>query len=388
MLRRCADSQSALQQLSEKCGGHPLLLNLSASWLERTNDWRLDEGDLSFFEKLFQQDFGDPEAQVEEIFKLLLARLPETVKRVLLDVSVYRLPFDLMQAQAMVPEIAQVDLEGLEAQGFLLVQESQWRLHPLMNQLVADALVEEAGEERAHRKAIEYFEAQLQAEETNIQDYLECFHHYCECRDFETAYDTIDHCFDWLYLQGWYRISVSLYEILFIAWQDNQAQQQEGEKEKFSWTLTRLGDAYQSLGEYGKAIEYQQQSLEIKREIGDRNGEAISLLNLGLAYAKIDEHWKSRDHFEWAKALFTTLKLAHIVEKCEQTIQERNRIIAGISKKAPSLPTKKTEPDWWEKSKPTAARGRDEAARKQSLPSWLFYLAIAAVVVLIVITLQ
>ncbi|MFK8183031.1 MAG: tetratricopeptide repeat protein [Phormidesmis sp.] len=582
-----AESESDLQGLSVLCSGHPLLLNLSASWLEKTKDWRLDASDLESFEKLFQQDLGDPEAQVEEIFKRLLARLPERVRRALLDVSVYRVAFGLAQAQAMQAEIAQADLEGLAAQGFLLTQENRWRLHPLMNQLVADALRDEGGDEGAHRKAIAYFEGKLQAEKTDIQDYLEGFHHYCECLDFEAAYDIINRCFNWLDLQGQYRILVSAYGRLTVAWRDDR-RQEKSTKEKFGEALTRLGiayralgkygkaidyqqqsltirreigdrkgeaaslgnlgnayqslgeygkaidyqqqsltiqreigdrkgeanslvnlgiayralgeygkaidyqqqsltiqreigdrngeakalgnlgaayyslgeygkaidyqqqsltitreigdrngeaksignlgtaydslgeygkaigyqqqsltikreigdrngeakslgnlgPAYDSLGEYGKAIDYQQQSLTIKREIGDRNGEAASLGNLGFAYAKIDEHWKSRDHFEQAKALFTELKLAHMVEKCEKAIQERNQIIAAIPKKAPPLPTKAAEPDWWANSLPEEARSQNAPPKKQPLPRWLAYVVIFAIIALVVITLQ
>jgi tetratricopeptide (TPR) repeat protein len=44
--------------------------------------------------------------------------------------------------------------------------------------------------------------------------------------------------------------------------------------------LRGLGATYYSLGDYPKAIEFQQQHLAIAREIGDRDGEAIGLNNL------------------------------------------------------------------------------------------------------------
>ena len=64
-------------------------------------------------------------------------------------------------------------------------------------------------------------------------------------------------------------------------------------------------------GDYRQLIDYYQQSMVIKREIGDRKGIAISLFNLANTYAKIDEHWKAREGYEQAKAIFTELKLAH-----------------------------------------------------------------------------
>lgn len=110
---------SDLQALTKICGGHPLLLKLSASWLKETSK-TLDAECLRFFERLFTQDLGEPdsEAQVDIIFKKLIKQLSERIRRVLLDVSVYRVSFGLEMAQAMVPETTQEDLEGLKRRDF------------------------------------------------------------------------------------------------------------------------------------------------------------------------------------------------------------------------------------------------------------------------------
>jgi len=55
-------------------------------------------------------------------------------------------------------------------------------------------------------------------------------------------------------------------------------------------SLGSLGLPYDSLGDYRKAIEYQEQSLVISREIGNRSGEGKSLGNLGLAYLGLGEY--------------------------------------------------------------------------------------------------
>ena len=54
--------------------------------------------------------------------------------------------------------------------------------------------------------------------------------------------------------------------------------------------LNELGIAYRSLSEYNRAIEFDQQALEISRKIGDRNGEAASLGNLGNAYDALGQY--------------------------------------------------------------------------------------------------
>jgi tetratricopeptide (TPR) repeat protein len=49
-----------------------------------------------------------------------------------------------------------------------------------------------------------------------------------------------------------------------------------------------LGNAYSSQGDYVKAIDYQEQSLAIKRAISDRNGEANSWFNLGITLSNLN----------------------------------------------------------------------------------------------------
>jgi CHAT domain-containing protein len=56
-----------------------------------------------------------------------------------------------------------------------------------------------------------------------------------------------------------------------------------GDRNEEANSLNNLGLAYKSLGQYQKAIEFHQQSLAIYREIGDRQGEAISLSIIGEA---------------------------------------------------------------------------------------------------------
>jgi tetratricopeptide (TPR) repeat protein len=51
-----------------------------------------------------------------------------------------------------------------------------------------------------------------------------------------------------------------------------------------------LGNAYDSLGQYPKAIEFYQQSLAIFQDIGNRNGEAGPLNNLGSAYINLKQY--------------------------------------------------------------------------------------------------
>ena len=59
-----------------------------------------------------------------------------------------------------------------------------------------------------------------------------------------------------------------------------------------------LGNAYQSLGDYRKAIEYHEKLLKIAIEIGDRYGEGIAYGNLGMAYQSLGDYQKAIEYVE------------------------------------------------------------------------------------------
>ena len=66
-----------------------------------------------------------------------------------------------------------------------------------------------------------------------------------------------------------------------------------GNREGEGNSLGNLGLCYYSLGDYQKAIEHHQQSLDISREIGNREGEGYSLNNLGLCYSSLSDYQKA-----------------------------------------------------------------------------------------------
>ena len=64
-----------------------------------------------------------------------------------------------------------------------------------------------------------------------------------------------------------------------------------------------LGSVSESLGEYGKAEEYQRKALAIRKEIGDRDGEAASYGNLGTVYLYLGEYAKAEEYLNNALAI-------------------------------------------------------------------------------------
>ncbi|NJR71606.1 MAG: tetratricopeptide repeat protein, partial [Synechococcales cyanobacterium CRU_2_2] len=68
-------------------------------------------------------------------------------------------------------------------------------------------------------------------------------------------------------------------------------------------SLGNLGNAYDSLGEYERAIDFQQQSLEIAREIGDLEEEMRCLAMLGSTYHSSNQHPKAIESYEQSLAI-------------------------------------------------------------------------------------
>nr|WP_199302475.1 CHAT domain-containing tetratricopeptide repeat protein [Coleofasciculus sp. FACHB-129] len=72
--------------------------------------------------------------------------------------------------------------------------------------------------------------------------------------------------------------------------------------------LGNLGNAYHSLGDYAKAIDYHQQRLTIARETKNRLGEGISLGNLGLAYSSLGDYAKAIDYHQQSLTIAREIK--------------------------------------------------------------------------------
>jgi|GEM_PF-596958 len=326
-------TEDGFSQLVQIADGHPLLLNLAASWLKQDAKVEITAASLGFFERLFRSYEGDRAAQVDEIFAALFTTLPERLRSLLLNMVVYRDALGLEMAQAILPDASIADLQTLEERAFLRsLSSDKWTLHPLMLRSVQQALRDSEQEREAHERAIAYFAANIRAEKETIADCaeeLEIFHHCCELGEYAPASRIMDTCVNFLDRRGYYRTLLPIYDRLTHDWSlENPDDAEDQRNLGGAWTrlgnlylgvgqyqaaiaphekaqtlfnkisfpqgiaasLGNLGSAYRSLGQYERAIEFHQQSLEIEREIGNRGGEDNSLGNLGGAYQSLGQY--------------------------------------------------------------------------------------------------
>jgi CHAT domain-containing protein/uncharacterized protein HemY len=78
---------------------------------------------------------------------------------------------------------------------------------------------------------------------------------------------------------------------------------QAGDRQGEAMLLNNLGMVFRTLGEYQQAIEYYEQSLAIAREIQNRRGEANTLGNLGNVYLTLGQYQQAIDYYEPSLAI-------------------------------------------------------------------------------------
>ena len=86
-----------------------------------------------------------------------------------------------------------------------------------------------------------------------------------------------------------------------------QIERKIGDVEGEGRTLGNLGNVYRDWGQYAKAVEYSEKSLGIKRKIGDVAGEGRTLTNLGEVYRHRGEHDKALASFQKGMEIYVKI---------------------------------------------------------------------------------
>ncbi|MBN3906743.1 MAG: tetratricopeptide repeat protein [Nostoc sp. NMS1] len=287
-----------LAEFVELVDGHPLLLRLVADLLKQ--EYAKDP-DLKRLAGLglgnLRQLLTDPKVKgvhrrenvgIVLVLDASFNRLNELQKALLQNISVYRGVFDSAAAVAVLPGNLEPEIEEELrnlAKRSLLEEKLNGKRRFEFQPVILEYVRYKAGEQtEAHQRAIDYYRSIAKqtpwTTKDDVQEYLEIFHHCYELQDYNSAFDALWVCNDFLSLRGYYIDKVELYGQLVSNWAEI------GDKEnwKYGASLTSLGNAYKSLGEYQQAIEFHQQSLAIARKIGDRQLEGQSLNNLGIAH--------------------------------------------------------------------------------------------------------
>ncbi|MEH2393585.1 MAG: tetratricopeptide repeat protein, partial [Nostoc sp.] len=296
-----------LTQFVELVDGHPLLLRLLADLLKAEYS---QDPDLSRLADLglgnLRQFLTDSQVvgihHRENVGMVLVLdasfnRLNELQKALLLNISVYRGAVDSAAAVAMLPGSSASEIErelrNLVKRSLLVDKLNGKRRFDFQPVILEDVRYQAGDQSEAHQKAIDYYRSIAKQPpwktKDDVKEYLEIFDHFYQLQDYNSAFDSIGICNDFLTLRGYYADQVELYGQWVSKWEEI------GAKENWNYqaALILLGNAYYFLGQYQRAIKYYQQSLDIRREIGDRNGEGNSLIGLGNAYNSLGQYQRA-----------------------------------------------------------------------------------------------
>ena len=306
-----------LEAFTELVDGHPLLLKLVADLLkdEYAQDPCLNRlADLGL--RNLQQLITDPKLVGQHrrenvgmglVLETSFKRLSASQKTLLQKVSVYRGAFDRAAVAALLSVGAETEVEEelrkLVKRSLLQVKlngKQQFEFQPVVLVYVRHKT---GNQTEAHQQAIAYYRSiakeQLWQTIDDVKEYLEIFYHCYQLGDYDSAFDTVWTCDDFLTLRGYYTVQVEVYGQLVGIW--------EGIDERENWhyraSLNSLGNAYYSLGKYPQAIDFHQQSLAIAQQIGERDGEAISLNNLGNAYDSLGQYQQAIEFHQQSLAI-------------------------------------------------------------------------------------
>ena len=319
-----AESQitGVLENFSRRVDGHPLLLRLVvdlilAEFPQNPSLERLEDLGLGNLSQLLSdsQVVGSHRQETVGIALVLDAsfqRLSQRQQELFTKTSIDRREFDSPAAKAVMDNYPEIELSEItadlrELQRRSLLEEKEENRQRIFSfqPLVWEYAQDKAGDQRElHQKAIAYYLSIAKSDSweilNDVQPYLEIFYHRYQLTEYDNAFDILRAIEDFLTRRGYYQTLADYYLQLVTVYQ----QQEDKTNWKYTASLTSLGIVYRSLGEYQKAIEFHQQSLAIKREIGDRGGEANSYMGLGNVYYCLGEYQKAIEFYQQSLAIF------------------------------------------------------------------------------------
>jgi tetratricopeptide (TPR) repeat protein len=206
----------------------------------------------------------------------------------LLSLSVYRLPFGIAAANAMLPEgeVTEKELRNLAKRSLIQARKESggwnFRFQPLVQQYLQNQIGERISQ--AHNKAILYYKNILKSIIMSLDDFApheEIFYHYCQLSEHSKAFGVLENCDSFFESQGHGNLRVKLYDYLLKAWRPRDEEQSQ-----FSTFLAYLGKACYRIGNVSDALGFFQRSKEVSQQINDfkREAEATSLVASIQAY--------------------------------------------------------------------------------------------------------
>uniref|UniRef100_UPI0019525454 tetratricopeptide repeat protein n=1 Tax=Leptolyngbya sp. CCY15150 TaxID=2767772 RepID=UPI0019525454 len=333
-----------LQRIGAFYDGHPLVLQVIIEEIRQPPF----SGNIARYWQHYEAEFTAAPAvtahkldrsrlfrrRVRQRVEQSIQRLPEPARQMLCASAVFRRPVPEKFWYAMLPNgDPQAAFDTLQDRHLVEYVSSPNNLllirqHHLIRSIAyallkTDTPIWEAAERQAvHLWLNDYKPAPDAPNLETVRGYLEAFVHYCEVRDWDAAkailldqqiglqlqswgkyqemliyhHRLIDHLepLDEVACQKWVGNAyyfLSQYSQATSHYQQSLNLAKEIDDKQGQWkALNNLGIVFQGLGQYAESIEYLQQTLDLAQEIGDRAGEGRALCGLGNAYTSLGQY--------------------------------------------------------------------------------------------------
>lgn len=325
LLEIAPHAHSAAAQICSLCGYLPLAIRAAGSLLAITAD--LDPFDYATQlkderKRLERIGTEGVEIDVAASFNLSYARLTPEAARVFRFLSVFAGAFDATAGGVVCGDADHVQLSGLVRRSLVLYDSTtkRYRLHDLIR-LFASSNLSSMEREMAYKLHAAHYRDVLAAADSLYLEGGEALARGLALFDLERS--NIDAGHAWVAAQddadediaelarsypdaGVYVLSLRQHPREKIRWLEIALSAARRLKHRHGEALTvgNLGLAYADLGETERAIEFYEQQLEIARELGDRQSEGADLANLGLAYSTRGEIERALQFFDQALIIF------------------------------------------------------------------------------------
>ncbi len=306
-------TEAELRIAVARCAGHALSLELLASILRRNQSLSLHS---LFNNPLYAQLWTGDIARrlLDYIYE---QQLDDVQRQLLRAFSVYREPVPLDAAQILL-EATALQTHVLDALNVLLSQhllrdigKECYQLHAIVAAYARrrfDGRDEHANKQAlraAHAKAAQYY---MQQADKNcpphekrrviedVKPLIEAFWQYCQAGQWQEAYNLMleEGLFADVGRWGRNTILLELCQLLL------PSQEWQPERSQAARIYSELGSVYKTLGKKQEALSYYEQALVIRREVGDRGGEGVTLNNLGLVYDGLGKKQEALSYYEQA----------------------------------------------------------------------------------------
>lgn|GEM_PF-6023825 len=260
------------------------------------------------------------ENEVNELFSRLCGEiLTEEEYRVLQYLSIYRRPFSFESIDLVTGSGANSSksiLNSLITKNMLRRVEAGRELvfsYDLIRDISRIRLEASSNLRRAHLKAAEFYLDLEEAGEGGEKAIAEHLYHLAKGGEYELAYNGLILDYEVLYRGGYWSELNNIYYALLEHYED--------ENKTYAILKFQIASIHQDRGEYDEALKLYNESLEIRKKLGDQRGIAVTLAQMAFLFEATERLKEAYDYITTAHQIFLKLGNKNNIERSKKILE-------------------------------------------------------------------